>query len=52
VAAQSPALIGVSERMVRNYLHKLQGKGLTKREGRRLVVINPQGLRKLLEQIQ
>lgn len=45
-------LVGVSERMARNYLHKLRDKGLITREGRGLFVIDPQGLRNLLEKIQ
>jgi CRP-like cAMP-binding protein len=44
--------VGVSERMARNYLHKLQDRRLITREGKSLFVIDPQGLRKLLEEIQ
>lgn len=44
--------VGVSERMVWHYLADLSGKELIERKDRCLVVCNPEGLRKYLEEIQ
>jgi len=44
--------VGVTERRIRQYLTKLRDQGLTTRERGWLVVLDPQGLRKLLEKIK
>jgi len=44
--------VGVSERQMRRYLAPLRKKGLTTREHGWLVILDPQGLRDLLEKIK